>query len=66
MLPAPPAPEARFRVLSEADEAGLVQARNKSGESHFVLGILYRRAGLLNQAEQELPALRDQKPESKD
>lgn len=65
-LPAPPAPEARFRVLSEADEAGLVEARNASGESHLVLGILYGRAGLLDQAEQELRALRDQNPESKE
>lgn len=65
-LPAPPAPEARFRVLSGADEAGLAQTRSASGESHFVLGILYARAGLLDQADQELRALRDQNPQSKD
>lgn len=63
-LPAPPAPEARFRVLSEADEAELAQARADWGDSHLVLGVLYARVGLLDDAEQEMQALRAQNPES--
>jgi hypothetical protein len=63
-VPVPPAPEARFRVLGEADEAGIARARSQSGGSHLVLGILYARAGLLDAALQELQALRAQNPDS--
>lgn len=63
-LPAPPAPEARFRVLSEDEETSLAQARSAAGDSHLVLGMLYARAGLLDQAGQEFRALRDQNPSS--
>ncbi|HEV3332364.1 MAG TPA: zf-HC2 domain-containing protein [Bryobacteraceae bacterium] len=65
-LPVPPAPEARFRVLAEEDEAALARARSQSGDSHLVLGILYARAGLLDQAEQELVVLRAQNPASEE
>jgi anti-sigma factor RsiW len=65
-LPTPPAPEARFRVLSAAQEASLVQARSVSGDSRLVLGILYAHAGLLDQAEEELRALEGQNPTSKE
>ena len=63
-VPVPPAPEARFRVLGEADEAGIARARSQSGGSHLVLGILYARAGLLDAALQEVQALRAQNPDS--
>jgi hypothetical protein len=63
-VPVPPAPEARFRVLGEAEEAEISRARNQFGGSHLVLGMLYARAGLLDQAEQEIHALRDQNPGS--
>lgn len=63
-LPAPPAPEARFRILSDADEAELARARADWGDSHLVLGILYARAGLLDDAEREIQALRAENPES--
>jgi hypothetical protein len=63
-VPAPPAPEARFRILSTADEADLVRVRGTSGDSHLVLGLQYARAGLLDEAGQELRTLRDQNPGS--
>ena len=63
-MPRPPAPEARFRILGEAEEANLTRARMQSGDSHLVLGILYARAGMLKEAEQELQALRRQNPAS--
>jgi hypothetical protein len=56
--PAPPAPEARFQILDAASEADLAQLRT-GGESHLVMGIAYARAGLLQQAEQELHASAD-------
>jgi anti-sigma factor RsiW len=63
-VPAPPAPEARFRVLGESDEGEIARARSQSGGSHLVLGILYARAGLLDAALQEIQALRAQNPDS--
>lgn len=63
-LPAPPASEARFRVLGEQEEADISRVRSQSGDSHLVLGILYARAGLLDEAENELRALQDQNPTS--
>lgn len=65
-VPMPPAPEARFRVLGEQAEAEISQARGAADGSHLILGILYARAGLLDQAEQELSALRMQNPSSED
>src|SRR5581483_11172370 len=44
-LPAPPAPEARFQILAETDEAELARARTEWGDSHLVLGVLYARDG---------------------
>jgi len=63
-VPAPPAPEARFRILSAAEEADLIRVRGTSGDSHLVLGLQYARAGLLDEAGQELRALREQNPRS--
>jgi hypothetical protein len=56
--------EARFRVLSVAEAEGLAQARREYAGSHLVLGILYARAGLLDDAERELRALVRANPDS--
>lgn len=58
--PAPPAPAARFSVVGAADAARLTRAP----ASHLVRGVLYANAGLLDESERELKALRDQNPES--
>jgi hypothetical protein len=63
-VPTPPAPEALFRVLGEAEEVEISKARSEFGGSHLVLGLLYARAGLLDDARRELRALRDQNPGS--
>ena len=63
-VPAPPAPEARFQVLSQAGEADLAAAREAAGDSHLVLGVLYAQQGLLDEAAQELRQLRAQNPGS--
>jgi anti-sigma factor RsiW len=62
--PVAPAPEARFRVLDEARAAELDQAEQKYAESHLTLGILYARAGLLEDAEREFQALVKANPHS--
>jgi hypothetical protein len=62
--PAPPAPEARFRVLDEALAGEVRRARQLYAGSHLVLGLIHARAGLLPEAERELHALADVNPGS--
>ena len=61
--PSAPAPEARFKVLekAKADELGEVE---RGAVSHLALGILYARAGLLDDAEREMRALVAANPKS--
>jgi hypothetical protein len=62
--PAPPAPEARFKVLSQAGLEELSAAETSDPTSHLLRGVLYARAGLLDEAEREFQALRQSNPRS--
>jgi hypothetical protein len=62
--PRPPAGQARFRVLEESKVNELAQARRSYGSSHLTLGLLYAKAGLLDEAERELRALEKANPDS--
>jgi hypothetical protein len=62
--PVRPAPEARFMVLDQAKANELAKARSDSAGSHLTLGVLYARAGLLDDAERELQALLRANPKS--
>jgi hypothetical protein len=53
--PGPGSPQALFRVLATERSAEIERARARGG-SHLALGILYARAGLLDDAERELSA----------
>jgi len=64
VVPAPPQPEARFRVLGDADEAEMAQLKASAGDSHLVLGVRYAQDGVLDQAEEELRRAREQNPSS--
>jgi hypothetical protein len=62
ITPRPPAPQARFRILDRATAAEIARAR-RDYSSHLLLGLLYARAGLLDEAEQELGALQKANPD---
>ncbi|HTD23963.1 MAG TPA: hypothetical protein VK738_15000 [Terriglobales bacterium] len=62
--PVPPAPEARFQVLSQTEAEQLEKARREHANSHLLLGILYARAGALDDSERELGALVAANPDS--
>jgi anti-sigma factor RsiW len=62
--PVPPAPEARFRVLGRAQEDSLRRAEQLYAGEHLTLGVLYSRAGLLDEAEREFRALLAANPDS--
>jgi hypothetical protein len=66
LVPSPtsPAPEARFFVIDEASANGIAQAQQQYTNSHLVLGVLFARAGLLDDAERELKALVKANPRS--
>ncbi len=62
--PQPPAPLARFRVVTNKEAAEIEQARANFASSHLLLGKLYAEAGLLDEAERELRTLEKANPES--
>lgn len=62
--PAPPAPDAKFKILDGTKTRELEQARRTYPDSHLVLGILYQRAGLLDDAEREFKSLTAANPKS--
>lgn len=62
VVPAPPAPVARFHVVDTGTAASLQAAR--AAGSRLVLGILLSRAGVREEAARELSALAAENPES--
>jgi hypothetical protein len=62
--PRPPAPQARLKVLDGSAAAELQMAERQKPASHLTLGVLYARAGLLDEAERELRALLQANPQS--
>lgn len=64
IAPEPPEPEARFKVLEAAQEEALRSAENSRERSHLALGVLYARAGLLDEAEREFALLARANPGS--
>jgi len=64
IAPRPTAPQAKFRILDQATAAEIARARRDYASSHLLLGLLYARAGLLAEAEQEFRALQKANPDS--
>ncbi|HYK90449.1 MAG TPA: hypothetical protein VE398_16865 [Acidobacteriota bacterium] len=64
LSPKPPAPEAKFKVLDRKRAEELSQAQRDHLGSHLLLGILFTRAGALDDAERELKALARTNPQS--
>src|SRR5262249_5953268 len=58
------APEAKFKVLEQAMADELARAKKAYAGRNLVLGVLYAKAGLLEEAEQELKALVAANPQS--
>jgi hypothetical protein len=54
--PVPPAPEAKFAVLADADIGRLQEARRLYPSQHLLLAVLFARAGVLAEARKELAA----------
>jgi len=64
LVPTPPAPQARFQVLGAPEESEIARLKQSWGDSHLVMGVLLARAGMLDEAEQELAKLQQQNPGS--
>jgi anti-sigma factor RsiW len=64
MSPRPPAPEAKFRILDRARANELRRAQRIYAGSQLMLGLLYARYGLLDEAELEFRKLREANPSS--
>ncbi len=63
-VPRPPAPQAKFRVIDQTRLDEISKAKRAYGSSHLTLALLYAKAGLLNEAEQELRLLQKANPQS--
>ncbi len=63
-VPRPPAPQAKFRVIDQGNFNEISKAKRAYGSSHLTLALLYAKAGLLNEAEQELRVLQKANPQS--
>jgi hypothetical protein len=66
IAPTAPAPEARFKILESEKVRELERAERASRGSHLARGVMYARAGLLDEAERELRALVVANPKSSD
>ncbi len=62
--PAPPASEARFRILAQDKLLEVDHARKVYANSHLILGTIYAHAGLLQEAESEFRSLLKNNPGS--
>jgi len=62
--PRPPAPQAKFRILDQATATEIARARRDFPSSHLLLGLLYARAALITEAEQEFRELQKDNPDS--
>jgi anti-sigma factor RsiW len=65
LVPAPPAPEARFRILSEAESSELGRVREVAGGSSVLLAAAYARMGLFAESKKELARLEAANPGSR-
>ena len=63
LAPRPPAQQAKFRILDQVKAAEISRVRRDYPSSHLLLGLVYARAGLLDEAEQELSALQKANPD---
>ncbi len=57
-------PDAKFSVLDQNKFNEIERARKTYSSSHLVLGTIYAKAGLINEARREFRALLDANPES--
>jgi predicted anti-sigma-YlaC factor YlaD len=57
-------PDAKFSVLDQNKSNELERARKAYSNSHLVVGTIYAKAGLINEAKREFRALLDANPES--
>lgn len=63
--PPPAAADARFKVLEETRAEELIRAEELRPRSRLLLGALYARAGLLDEAEREFQKLSEENPRSR-
>jgi hypothetical protein len=64
VMPSPTAPEAKFKVLEQAQARALARDRRSYAGSHLALGVLFAQSGLLDESEAELQALVKDNPNS--
>lgn len=64
VAPSLAAPEARFKVVNQAQAEQLKSLQQEYDKSHLMLGVIYAEAGLLEESEREFQALVNANPHS--
>lgn len=54
VLPAPPAPTARFHIITEQEHSSLLTAARWYPDDHILLAVLYARSGMEEESKQQL------------
>jgi hypothetical protein len=62
--PVLPAPEAKFKILDSRSVSEIARARRGFPNSHLVLGVVYAKAGLIEEARRELTLLQKLNPQA--
>jgi tetratricopeptide (TPR) repeat protein len=64
VLPPPAEPDAKFKILAASKVSELDRAKQQYSGSHLMLGVVYSRLGLLDDAERHFQALVSANPKS--
>ena len=64
LMPPPAAAEAKFRIIDQSSLQEIQLVRKRQPGSHLMLGIVYAKAGLLDESEHEFQKLLAANPES--
>jgi hypothetical protein len=64
VAPAPPEPQSRVRLLSAEEVRAVDERLQGAGASHLAAALMLAEAGLIDDAQQALNALRDENPDS--
>ncbi len=64
IAPGPAMPEAKFKVLAQAQFAEILKIKKEHANAHLTLATIYAAQGLVNETEKELHLLRQANPHS--
>ena len=65
LAPSPPDPQARFQILSDGETRALQSRLDSAGDSHVARAVILAEAGVIDEARDEIRALKAQNPDAR-